>query len=76
MNNTIEKTEVVDFVKALEESGIVKRNSHKDSKVIEVVTNIISMSEEEHEAYQKESPNMNVRMFHNEYQDWKETYLK
>jgi hypothetical protein len=34
------------------------------------------MTEEEHEAYQKEKPNKGVRMLHNEFQDWKETYYQ
>lgn len=68
--------EVVAYIKALEDSKIVAINSHKQKKVIETIQSIISMSEKEHEEYQKINPNNNVRMFHNEYQDWKETYTK
>lgn len=72
----VDKKTAVDYIKALEESGLAVPKSHTNDKFVELVVSIVSMTEEEHEAYQKEKPNKGVRMLHNEFQDWKETYYK
>ena len=67
------KKETVDFIKALEQGNIIPENSHKNEKVVESIGNAISMSEEEHDEFQKKNPSIGVRVTFNEYQDWKET---
>ena len=68
------KKKVVDFIKALEESNLIRANSHKSDKVVETVDGIISMTEEEHDNFQEKNPSKSVLMIFTEYQDWKETY--
>jgi hypothetical protein len=70
------KKEIIDFIKSLEESKIVAINSHQSKRVVETIGAVISMSEEEHDIYQEETPNQSVLLFFSEYQDWKETYIK
>jgi len=69
----VNKTEVIEFVKSLETDGVIKSGSHKSEAVINTVTQIVSMTEEEHDNFQKESPSQSVLMFFSEFQDWKET---
>jgi hypothetical protein len=73
--NKVEKKEVVDFLKALEESGIISPNAHKRAAVIDSVQGIMEMTEEEHEAFQKDTPSQSVKMFFFEYRDWKKSYV-
>jgi len=68
------KKETIDFLKALEESNLITADAHKNKKVIDSVKATISMTEEEHEAFQKDNPSQGVLIIFSEYQDWKETY--
>jgi len=70
----MDKKEVIDYLKALEEGKLITPNAHKDDKVIKTIKSIISMSKEQHDKYQEESPNKSVLMIFSEYQDWKKTY--
>jgi len=69
----VEKKKVVEFLKALEESGIIAPNAHKKAAVVGSVKAIVEMTEEEHDAFQKDTPSQSVQMFFFEYQDWKES---
>lgn len=66
---------VEEFIKSLEDAGLVKPGSHKMQVVIDNVKNIVSMTDEEHEAFQKKTPHKGVLMFFSEFQSWKETNL-
>jgi hypothetical protein len=68
-------SKTVEFIKELERSKIVKIGSHMDAKVVSTVEAVISMSEEEHEEFQKKTPSKGVLVIFCEYQDWKETNL-
>ena len=67
--------EAIDFIKALEEWNLITPDAHKNDKVVDSVKGIISMTEEEHEAFQKDNPSQSVLMIFSEYKDWKETNL-
>lgn len=66
---------VIDFMKALEESKLIQVNAHKNVKAVNSVKQIISMTEEEHDEFQRNTPSKSVLLFFSEYQDWKETNL-
>ena len=61
---------VVDFMEALEESGMMAKNSHKNEEAIGTIKSIISMPKQEI----GKNPSQNVRMIYNEYNDWIQTY--
>lgn len=67
---------VIHFIKILEKSNIVPRDSYKNTKLIETITAIISMSENDFYNYIKENPNRNVQMIRTEFNDWKQVYGK
>jgi peptide methionine sulfoxide reductase MsrA len=71
---SVEEKEVIDFIKSLEKSKLITPNAHKNSGVVDTVKAVVSMSEEEHDEYQKKNPNKSVLLFFSEYQDWKESY--
>lgn len=68
------RKETIDFIKSLEEGNIVPENTHKNEKAVESIEGVISMSEEEHDEFQKKNPSRGVLATFTEYQDWKETY--
>jgi hypothetical protein len=68
------KKEVIDFIKSLEQGNIVPADAHKNEKVVESIGGVISMSEEEHNEFQNKKPSKSVLVIFTEYQDWKETY--
>jgi len=71
----VEVETVVKFLKSLEGSKLIRPNAHKEDLIIDSVRNLISMTEEEHDEFQKNKPNKSVLTIFTEYQDWKETNL-
>jgi hypothetical protein len=67
---------VVDFTKALEQSGIAAKDSHKNKQFTETVKSIIEMSKKDYESYISKYPNEKVRMIYSEYNDWAQTAPK
>lgn len=65
---------LIDFMIALEESGIMAKDSHKKKPVIDVIRSIVSMSKNEFSEYIKNNPKQNVRMIYKEFHDWKQSY--
>lgn len=65
---------IVDFMKALEQDGIMAPGSHKNHAAIDTIKSIVTMSKNEYSAYIKENPNGKLRMIYSEFQDWKQTY--
>jgi hypothetical protein len=62
---------IIDFVKALEESGIAAKDSHKNEQFISTVKAIISLPKKD-----IKDSNPKVRMIYSEYNDWIQTYSK
>jgi hypothetical protein len=54
---------------------LIRPNAHKEDLIIDSVRNLISMTEQEHDEFQKNKPNTSVLTIFTEYQDWKETNL-
>lgn len=65
---------VVDFVKALEQSGIIKDGSHQLEDVIKTVKQIVSMTDKEFNDYITNNPNNSVVMIYKEFKDWVQSY--
>ena len=74
--NEINGNMIIDFIKTLEDSKILAKDSHKNTKMIDTVTNIVSMPENDFYEYISKNPNRNVKMIRSEFNDWKKTYGK
>lgn len=67
------KTKLKAFVKSLESAGMAAKGAHTNSKVLDTIDAIVSMSDKEFDSYIKKNPNRNVLLIRSEYSDWKET---
>lgn len=65
----VDERTIIDFVKALEDSGIAAKDAHKNDQFVSTVKSIISLSKKD----VKES-NPKVKMIYSEYNDWIQTY--
>lgn len=66
----------IEFVKSLEQSGLVAKNTYKNKTVMDTIQSIISMPKQEFDKTMKTTPNKNAVIIHREFSDWKQTYTK
>lgn len=66
----MEDKTIIDFIKSLEKSKLIKSGSHKRSEVISQVKEVVSLTDDE----VKSLNNPAITFFHTEFSDWIETY--
>ena len=64
----------IDFMKALEEDGIMTPGSHKNKAYVDSIKSIISMDGYEFSKYIKKVKDRKIDGIYREFQDWKQTY--
>ena len=64
----------IDFMKALEEDGIMTPGSHKNKANVDSIKSIISMDGYEFSKYIKKVKDKKIDGIYREFQDWKQTY--
>lgn len=64
----------IDFMKALEEDGIMTPGSHKNKANVDSIKSIISMDGYEFSKYIKKVKDRKIDGIYREFQDWKQTY--